>query len=160
MLRTEKPLPRESGAAFFFAAEWAICLPLDVEFGFVAHGVLEGDAHDLLGARERLLHHGGAAEVAAFGIRDAPFAGLLADDEGPLAVGGEGEEGVGSGGNHQGTDLEVDGGDEGGGGIGSSAPDFTVGDEAAHDLASAHGGGAVVDGDGLAGEGDGGLGGR
>ena len=49
--------------------------------------------------RQGLAGHWRAAEVVAFGVGDAPLAGLLADDEEPLVFVGQGEEGVGSGGN-------------------------------------------------------------
>ncbi len=76
----------------------------------------------------------------------------------PLAP-GESEEGIAAGGDHEGADLEIAGGDEAGGGVGSGAPGLAVGDESAHDDAAAHGGRVVVDGDGGAVEGDVGLGG-
>ena len=59
------------------------------------------------GGGQGLAGHGCAAEVIAFGVGDAPLAGLLADDEEPLLGAGQGEEGVGAGGDVEGADLEV-----------------------------------------------------
>jgi len=105
--------------------------------------------------------HLGAAEVGAFGIGDAPLAGLLAEDELPGCSGSarQGEERVAAGGNTERADLEIAGGYEAGGWIGSGAPGLAVGDEATHDDAAAHGGRVVVDGDGGAVESDVSLGG-
>src|SRR5207302_7447315 len=65
------------------------CAPFDVEFGGVSFGVLEGDGHVFLRRRRWLGGHRRPAEVIAFGIGDAPFAGLLADDEEPLVFVGK-----------------------------------------------------------------------
>ncbi len=100
-----------------------------MEFGAAAFCVLEGDGHVFLRGGQGFAGHGCAAEVIALGVRDAPFTGLLADDEYPLLRAGQGEESVGAGGDVEGADLEVSRGDEGGGGVGSGAPDFAVGND-------------------------------
>jgi hypothetical protein len=122
--------------------------------------IFKGDGHDLLRGGEGLLLHGSTAEVHGLGIDGAPLAGLFVEDEQPLVRVRQGVEGVGAGGDGEDSDPEVGGGDEGGGIVGARAPWLAIGDQLAHDLAGAHGGGSVVDGDGLTAEGDVGLRGR
>lgn len=131
-----------------------------MELSAVALGVFEGDGHALLGRGQGVAFERGASEIHLLVVDGSPLSGLLVDDELPGIGGGQGVDGVGAGGNGEGADLEVGGGDEGGGGVGTGAPDLAVGHQAAHDLAAAHGGGAVFDGDGFAVEGDAGGGGR
>ena len=107
-----------------------------MEFGAAAFGVLEGDGHVFLGGGQGLAGHGCAAEIVAFRVRDAPLAGLLADDEEPLVFAGQGEESVGAGGDVEGADLEVGCGDESSGGVGSGAPDLAVGGQLGADFAA------------------------
>jgi len=131
-----------------------------VELRSASFSVLEGDGHVFLRRRHRLAGHGRATEVVAFGVRDAPLTSLLANDEEPLTFAGQGEEGVGAGGDFEGADLEIGCGDESGGGVRTGAPDFTVGDDVGADGAAFEAGGAVVDCDGFAVQGDIGCGGR
>ena len=78
-----------------------------MEFGAASFCVFERDGHVFLRGGQGFAGHGCAAEVVALGVGDAPLAGLLADDEDPLVFAGQGEEGVGAGGNVEGADLEV-----------------------------------------------------
>ena len=107
-----------------------------MEFGAASFCVFEGDGHVFLWGGQGFAGHGCAAEIVALGIGDAPLAGLLADDEDPLIFAGQGEERVGAGGDVEGDDLEVRCSDEGGGGIGSGAPDFAVGNDVGADGAA------------------------
>ncbi len=135
--------------------------PADVEFGGVFFDVVEGDAHDFLGAGESFRLHLDATEVLLHVVFGAPLAGLLVDDEHPFGGGGQGVDGVGAGGDEQGADVQRDRRDEGGGGVRAGAPDFVPGDDfGGAEMTAAEMRGVVFDGDVGAGEGDGGGGGR
>ena len=113
--------------------------------------MIEGDG-EILDWRGGLrdFHVDAGQIVVGTGIGGAPFAGLFADDESPFAFTGDGEDGVLAGWHGSSTDSDVGGGGEGGGFIGTGAPDLSVGNEAAKNFAAFGAGAGVIDGDGFA----------
>ena len=69
-------------------------------------------------------------------VGNAPLSGFLVDDERPLVGVGNGEDGVAASGDIFAADDDVGAGDERGGCIGSSAPDFAEGNQAAVNFAA------------------------
>ena len=89
--------------------------------------------------------HRDAREVEFLpGIRNAPLAGLLADDKRPLVRRGKREERVAAGGDRRLLHEHGRVDDEGGGFIRAGAPLFAIGHQVAENLSPAHAGARVV----------------
>lgn len=94
--------------------------------------------------------HLGAAKVARLAVFCAPLAGLLADDQGPFCGGGNSVDRVVALWNGERADLEVCFSVERSSRVGTGAPDFTKGNEAAKNLAAFDGRRGVLNGDSFA----------
>ena len=112
---------------------------------------VEGDGEILDGSGEGSNLHVDASEVVGrAGIRRSPFASFLADDEGPLVLLGNREEGVSACGNGSAANRDVGSGGQRGGFIGPSAPNLAIWNEFAKNFAALSARARVIDGDGLA----------
>jgi hypothetical protein len=117
---------------------------------YVHHALVEGDGEVLDGGGESGdLHIDTGKVIRRTRIVGAPFVGFLAEDESPFVFVGDGEERVGSGRYRSATDGDIGGVDEGGGFIGTGAPDLCEGNEFAKDFAALRARAGVIDGDGL-----------
>src|SRR5208283_1481614 len=83
------------------------------------------------------------------GIVGAPFAGGFADDQGPLVLVGNGEDGVSAGGDRLAANNDVAGGDECGSFICTGAPDLAIRNEFTINLAALGARAGVVHGNGF-----------
>src|SRR3974390_1418087 len=123
--------------------------PVELQNGGAVARLIEGDG-ELFGRRGVLRHlHLHADKIAFLVVISAPLARLFVNDERPLFLFGNGVEGVAARGNTGSADGEVDVGLEAGGRVRAGPPDLSVGNQSTEDLATAHRGAAVVDGDGL-----------
>ena len=120
-------------------------VPVDVQ-----HALVEGDGEVFDGGGGGGDFHVNAGEVVGWaGIVGAPLTGFLADDENPLILVGDGEQGVATGGNGGAAYDDLSSVYKSGGFIGSGAPDLAEGNEFAEDFASFGAWAGVVNGDGL-----------
>src|SRR5207249_11648743 len=91
-----------------------------------AAGVVVGNG-EVLDRRGQLrdFHVHASQFVAFILVRDAPFACLLVDDQGPLVGVGYGEDGIAASGHSLAADIDIGAGHEGGGFVGARTPDLT-----------------------------------
>src|SRR5258705_3617223 len=122
--------------------------------------VFKRDGHLLLWGGELLALHGDAREVLILVVLGSPLLRLLVDDEDPARGAGKRVNRVGACGDCRTANLECNVGSEAGGVVGTGTPDLVPRNEFGSELASTQRGSAIVDGDGVSVEGDGGRFGR
>src|SRR5713101_10109160 len=124
--------------------------PFDTQRASFGSGAVEGDREVLLRRTELAHFHLDAHEIGLFVIFGAPLAGLLVNDEPPLACLGHGIERVASRRNGFSTDCQPGARHQGGGFVRPGAPYFPERHQLAEDLPPLHPRAAVVNCDGLA----------